>query len=117
LGGRLPDAPTAKARLVTWDAGAMHISIEGKDTRTLYLVIGENWYKDWSATVDGKAAPVLRAQNTLLSVVVPPGAKDVSLQFRSPEYQRGKLISLASLLALAALLLLPGFLGRAKSHG
>jgi hypothetical protein len=104
LAGQIPAAPTATAKLTAWDAGRMQIAIEGRDERPLYLVVGENWYQDWQASVDGKAAPVLRADHTLLSVVVPPGAKEVSLEFHSREYQRGKLISLAALLGAAALL-------------
>ncbi|HEV8149070.1 MAG TPA: hypothetical protein VGP61_02695 [Gemmatimonadales bacterium] len=116
LGGRLPEPPRAVARLAAWDAGKMRVAIEGSDPRPLYLVIGENWYKDWTATVDGAAAPVLRAQNTLLSVVVPPGAKEISLEFRSKEYQRGKLISLLALLALAALIIIPQLRARGRSN-
>ena len=53
LDDQLPAAPTATARLLSWDAGRMRIGIEGRDERPLYLVIGENWYKDWRATLDG----------------------------------------------------------------
>jgi hypothetical protein len=115
LGGRLPDPPAASARLTAWDAGKMRIAIEGRDPRPLYLVIGENWYKDWTATVDGAVVPVLRAQNTLLSVVVPAGAKEISLEFRSKEYQQGKLISLLALLGLFALMVIPRFRQRGRS--
>ncbi len=117
LGGRLPVPTTATARLVSWDAGRMRIKIEGKDSRPLYLVVSENWYKDWRATVDGLAVPTLRAQNTLLSVVLPPGAGEVELEFRSPEYQRGRLLSLLALLAVFALMVAPRLGKRGSSHG
>ena len=117
LGGRLPAAPTATARLTSWDAGRMRISVDGKDARTLYLVVSENWYKDWRATVDGVAVPALRAQNTLLSVALPSGAKEVALEFRSPEYERGRLIALLSLLAVGALLVAPRFATRSRTDG
>jgi len=112
IGGQLPAPPGAGARLVVWDAGSMRIAIDGRDERPLYLVVGENWYKDWYATVDGAAVPVLRAQHTLLSVVVPPGAKEVRFEFRSPDYRRGMLITLAALLGVAVLLIAPRLLRR-----
>jgi hypothetical protein len=116
LSGQLPAPATATAKVVAWDAGSMRVAIEGRDERPLYLVVGENWYKDWQATVDGAAAPVLRAQHTLLSVVVPPGAKEVAFAFRSPEYQRGKLITLAALLGVLALLVGPRLWRRSATN-
>ena len=117
LGGRLPAAPTATARLASWDAGRMRINIEGQDPRPLYLVVSENWYKDWRAAVDGVPVPTLRAQHTLLSVVLPPGGKEVTLEFRSPEYQRGRLLALLSLLGVFALMAVPRLRRRGNSHG
>jgi uncharacterized membrane protein YfhO len=53
--------------------------------------------------VDGEPAPVLRGNHALLTVEVPPGAREVALEFESPEYVRGKLISLIALLGIAGL--------------
>jgi uncharacterized membrane protein YfhO len=53
--------------------------------------------------VDGKPAPVLRGDHALLTVPVPAGAREVALDFHSPEYARGKLISLLALLGIAGL--------------
>jgi hypothetical protein len=36
-------------------------------------------------------------------VAIPPGAREVALDFESPEYARGKLISLIALLAIVGL--------------
>ena len=61
-------------------------------------------------TVDGKPAPVLRADHTLLSVVLPPGAREVRLDFASDGLSReGKLVT------LLALLLTAGVAGLARS--
>jgi uncharacterized membrane protein YfhO len=95
----------------------MRIAIAGKDERPLYLVVAENWYKDWEATVDGKPAPVLRAQHTLLSVEVPPGTREVAFGFRSRAYERGRLVSFASLLGVLALLLAPRIGRRPDADG
>jgi hypothetical protein len=107
LGSRVPSAPTATARLSGWEPGKMRITIEGRDHRTLYLVVGENWYKDWRATVDGMPVPVLRAQHTLLSVEVPAGAREITLEARSQEYERGRLISLLALGVAVGLVVVP----------
>ena len=107
LGGKVPPPPTAIAMVSAWEAGAFRIAIQGGDSRSLYLVVAENWYKDWTARVDGKPVPVLRAQHTLLSVQVPPGAREVTFAFRSRAYQRGRLVSFVSLALIGAVILVP----------
>lgn len=107
VGSSLPPPATATARVTAWEPGKISVAIEGRDERPLYLVVAENWYKDWRAMVDGASVPVLRAQHTLLSVVVPSGAKQIAFEFRSPEYARGRLITLVSLLIVAGVFLVP----------
>ena len=62
------------------------------------LVVSENYYPGWSATVDGKPVPTGRADFTLIGVVLPAGARQVELTFDSPRYHTGKTITLACLL-------------------
>jgi uncharacterized membrane protein YfhO len=81
----------------------MRIALEGSDARPVYLLVSETWYKDWHARVDGMPTPVHRGNHALMAVVIPPGAREVSLHFDSPEYARGKLISLIALLAIGGL--------------
>jgi hypothetical protein len=101
--------PKATAQVTSWTPGAMEIAVTGSEAAPAHLVVSENWYKDWTATVDGKPGVVRRADHALLSVDLPPGAKQVSLTFSSPEYGTGKLVSLISLL-LALGLAAAGFM-------
>ena len=101
--GTGPDTTAVRARLAGWRPGSMRIALEGSDTRPRYLLVSETWYKDWHARVDGTPAPVHRGNHALMAVVIPPGAREVALDFDSPEYARGKLISLLALLAIAGL--------------
>ena len=91
-------APTATAAVTAWQPGAMEIAVSGAEAAPAHLVVSENWYKDWTAEVDGKPGIVRRADHSLLSVDLPPGAKRVTLTFASPEYATGKMVSLVSLL-------------------
>jgi uncharacterized membrane protein YfhO len=79
--------------------------------------VSETWYKDWQARVDGNPAPVLRGNHALITIEIPPGARQVALEFDSPEYARGKLISLLALLAIAALCGWAAFHRRRSVHG
>ncbi|HET9348987.1 MAG TPA: hypothetical protein VFO13_07605, partial [Arthrobacter sp.] len=98
-----PDTTSVRARLTEWKPGSMRVALTGSDTVTRYLLVSETWYKDWHARVDGRPAPVLRGNHALITVALPPGAREVALDFDSPEYARGKLVSLVALLAIAGL--------------
>jgi len=91
------------ATVSSWEPGQIGITLTGAATTPQYLVVSENWYKDWQASVDGVEVPVLRGQYALLSVVLPPGAREVSLEYRSRAYRNGRLISLLSGLGIAGL--------------
>ena len=90
-------APIA-ATVADWAPGRMRVTLSGRPPHRRTSLVGENWYPDWHATVDGKPAPVLRADYTLLSVVLPPGAREVRLWFASAAYARGKLVTAVALL-------------------
>jgi hypothetical protein len=99
----VPDTTGVRATLAEWRPGSMRIALAGSDTRPRYLLVSETWYKDWHALVDGTPAPVHRGDHALMTIVIPPGAREVTLNFDSPEYARGKMISLLALLAIAGL--------------
>jgi hypothetical protein len=62
--------------------------------RSALLVVADNWYPAWHATVDGAEAPVLRAYHTLRAVPVPAGEHTVDMVYRSAWVARGLWISL-----------------------
>ena len=101
-----------KADVTEWAPGRMSITLTGADASAGHLLVSENWYPDWHATVDGKAGVVRRADESLISVDLPAGAKRVDLVFDSPTYARGKQISLAALLLALALFAAPMVMGR-----
>jgi uncharacterized membrane protein YfhO len=65
--------------------------------------------------VDGRPAPVLRGDYSLLSVPLPAGAKVVELSFRSKLYELGRTITLASL-AILVLALVASLATRRMRH-
>ncbi len=67
----------------------MTVSLPGRRRRPPYLLVSENWYPDWHATVDGKPGPLLRGDNTLLSVALPPGAREVQFELSTPRPTTG----------------------------
>jgi hypothetical protein len=105
--GQVPQSSPVRARLAEWAPGRMRVTLDGTDSRPVYLLIGETWYPDWHAAVDGQPAPVRRGDFALLSVVLPPGAKEVQLHFASAEYAKGRLITFLALLVTIGLFAWP----------
>lgn len=108
-----PAPPTNSASLAAWAPGAMTVSLSGSDTRPTWLLVAENWYPDWHAEVDGKPAPVLRGDGAMITVQLPPAARQVVLKYDIVSYHRGAWITIVSLV-LAVLLLLIDRLRPAK---
>ncbi|MGH7500008.1 MAG: hypothetical protein ACREL3_14305 [Gemmatimonadales bacterium] len=105
--GQMPAPSTVKAALTAWAPGSMHVTLAGRSDSTAYLLVSENWYPDWHVEVDGKPATLLRGDHTLLSVALPPGAREVRFHFAAPSYVRGKLVTFLSLVVALALCLAP----------
>jgi hypothetical protein len=112
----LPAKAGVAAQVLSWAPGRIIVGLTGAAEKETYLVVSENWYPDWHATVDGSPTPVHRADHSLIGVVVPPGAQVVTLEFSSPAYARGKLISFAALLVAAGMIAAPWWLARRQAR-
>jgi hypothetical protein len=85
-------------------AGRLEFRLASPSTDSTYLFVSENYFPDWHATVDGRTAPVLRAQVSLMAVPLPPGAQQVVLEFVPDTYYLGRIITLGSVLAVVVLI-------------
>ncbi len=112
-----PSPSPSKARVTAWDAGRMTIALEPPPADSSYVLVSENWYVDWRATVDGRAAPVLRGDHALITVPVGPGARSVELSYHSRTFARGKVIALFSLLVVLAGFVAPAVVQRRRARG
>jgi hypothetical protein len=102
--GGIADTTALTATLESWLEGEMRISISGSDERTRYLLVAENWHPGWQAMIDGVPTSTHRANHALLSVALPPGARQVELKFVTPGYSTGKGITAVSTLAALGLI-------------
>ncbi len=103
----MPPAMAARATVSSWAPGRISLRLDPAPEHDAFLVVAENWYPDWHATVDGREAAVLRGQQTLITVPVPRGARDVELTFRSRSYRLGRAMSLVSLTLILPWLVVP----------
>ncbi len=73
-----------------------HGTVTVDATRPALLVISHGWQHGWSATVDGNAAPLVRADGLVLGVPVPAGHHEVKVTFTPPGLRLGAAITVAS---------------------
>jgi hypothetical protein len=98
----LPEPLKITPKITRYDAGHIAMELSGPAPAGSALVVSENYFPGWHATVNGQAVPVVRADYNLIGVPLPAGATRISLDFTDAAYQRGKLVSLLALgLALA----------------
>ncbi len=97
----MPPPSPSRAMFTHWAPGRMAIALNPAPSQDSYLLIAENWYPDWHATVDGQPATVVRGDQTFLTVPIKAGSTRVELEFSSAYYARGRLVTAASLLLLA----------------
>lgn len=96
----------------TYDVAQAHFTVHSPQSFSLQvttpapalLILSEVAYPGWQASIDGQAAPLLRADYILRAVPVPPGEHTVSFNFRPASFTAGAAISGLTLLAAAAVL-------------
>ncbi|MDH3289854.1 MAG: YfhO family protein [Gemmatimonadota bacterium] len=114
--GAVPDSVPVRARVTAWQPGHMTIDLEPAMPRDGYLVVSENWYPDWKATVDGADADVWRGNASLLTVPVSGGASRIELVIESGRYRLGRSITVISLVLVAVGLVAPTVVRRRRSR-
>jgi len=77
------------------------VVIETRVERPSLLVLTDTYYPGWLATVDGVAAPLLRADFLFRAVPLQPGAHEVRFAFRPGSFRAGAALSTAALVILA----------------
>jgi hypothetical protein len=100
----------------TYQPGRISLELSDRAPPGSALVVSENYFPGWTAKVDGRDAPVGRADYTLIGVQLPTGGRHVELTFDDPAYERGKLVTLLAL-ALTALLIGGGIYMERKAIG
>jgi hypothetical protein len=97
------DSPPGTCGLDSYSNNHLHATCQVE--RPALAVFVEQYERGWSATLDGRPAPILRANLIMRAVAVGPGTHRIAMEFKTPGLRLGgffTLLSLAVLLILAA---------------
>ncbi len=98
LGGGTPEG---SVRWLAREADAM--TLEVVTDRPSLLVVSDNWFPAWKATVDGEGAEVIRAYHSVRAVAVPAGTSRVEMWYESGLLQTSRWLSILVLITLLAM--------------
>ncbi len=101
----LPPPSTIAVKTSKYGPGRMSLELSQPAPAGSALLVAENYFPGWTATVDGQPAQIGRADYTLIGVQLPQGGRKIELSFEDPAYERGKV---SSMLALVLTLLMIG---------
>ncbi|RPI11527.1 MAG: hypothetical protein EHM71_00635 [Zetaproteobacteria bacterium] len=94
-------------RVMVLDSADGRLVVETENLAERLLVISEVWHPGWTATLDGRDLPLIRANLALLGAWIPPGRHRLVLQFRPLHWRIGLAVSALSVATF--LLCLPRF--------
>lgn len=97
--GRTMSSPagfSGSARIV--GERADRVTVEAASSDAGYLVLADTYDPGWRATVDGRPAPVLRANLVFRAVQLPAGRHVVEFRYRPPSLVAGLALSVAAAL-------------------
>ncbi|HET9248937.1 MAG TPA: YfhO family protein [Actinomycetota bacterium] len=103
--GSTPSTSGAPGSAAYREEGPEDVRIEAVASAPSILVVRNAWDEGWSATLDGRPVPVLRADGFLQAVAVPAGRHDVRLTYREPAIGTGLALSGLVWLAFAVAVL------------
>jgi hypothetical protein len=104
------------ARATTYAPGRIEVALSAPAPAGSALIVSENYYIGWTATVDGEAVPIGRTDLTLIGVALPSGAQHVVLKFTDPAFEKGMRITVVALV-LTFIFLAGGIALEQSRHG
>jgi hypothetical protein len=103
LSAEVPQETDAgSAEIESFEPNSLRVRVDAE--RTAVMVLSEIYYPGWEALLDGKPAPLLRADHVLRAVAVPRGQHTIELRYRPASLRWGLIITLLSVAGLTVVL-------------
>jgi len=101
---------------VRYDPGHLTFRLDRPAPDGASLIVSENYYPGWQATVDGKPAPLGRADYTLIGVPLPAGGTTVDLEYHNPVFGWSSTLTLVAMIG-SVLWCVGAFASERRRHG
>ena len=111
--GSEPPAPEP-ARFLRDGVKTVTVSVDAR--RPGYLILNDTYYPGWSATVNGRSAPIHPANVAFRAVAVPAGEDVITFHYDPASVTAGGIVSLLALLVLVGGLLVPPLWRRRRGY-
>ena len=98
-------APTGTAKVVVYDLNDLKVATNAPVPEV--LVLSENYYPAWHATVDGQPATIYRVNYMFRGVVVPAGQHQVMMYYQDEWFGVGAAITALTILVAGLLVVQP----------
>jgi len=95
----------SSVRILSYEPDA--ITMDASLPRPGFLLLLDTYFPGWTATVNGKPAPVLRADYNFRAISLPAGKSSVSFTYRPASFRLGLWLCGLGILAVVALCFLP----------
>ena len=82
------------ARVLNSKFTTQRVEIEVEASEPSLVVVAQTWYHNWRAYVDGRPAPLLRANHAFQAVQVPAGRHSIRLAYEDRAFQFGAAVSI-----------------------
>ena len=97
-----------EARVLDSKFEIQSVEIQAEAAAPALVVVAQSFYPDWSASVDGRDVPLLRANHAFQAIQIPQGRHDIRLVYKDKAFDTGAALSIIGWLAcLLGLLLFP----------
>jgi hypothetical protein len=96
----------ATGRVLRVERGTDTVRIEGEATEHGLLLINDAYWPGWTASLDGRPVPILRADALVRAVPWPAGFRVLEMRYDPPEVQAGIWITTAAAAAIGILVVL-----------
>lgn len=94
-------APAGQVKIVHRDPNS--VTLRAQLARPAYVVLLDRYDPNWQATLDGRPAPVLRANQIFRAVYAGAGLHEIRFDYRQRGFRLGLIISIVTLAVLVAL--------------
>jgi Bacterial membrane protein YfhO len=93
---------SGSVEIVDSDVNRYHFRVQASTPGV--LVVSQNFYPGWKATVNGRSVSVFPADHALTGIALPEGHYDLHFAFQPSSFKLGAVLSIISVSFLAALL-------------